>query len=326
MALGGNKRLIASGLAGVVLALVIIASVDVMFWHRPPRVLLGVSAGGDELLRLEGPRGVSYSEPIRGAPKCIMNVTVYEFSKPLGPGSEADLVIALTSRLNYEEVFYVSAKSTSPAQGSAYYTEHFPGGIVLVDGGSEWSWAGSFEANGTKTLNYRIKAAGVGMAYLNVKVELNSSEGFYGIQWLKLIFTIVPDNVFVYADWLWPIPVKTVSLDQIHLGYDWSPLRGVGSEFNVSLSFYGNETNVAARLILPEGIALVDGERTWVGNLTSWDEKVRVSAKLKFVKAGTWFLYAYVEKDGILLHYPDVIKFVVSENDSRSYGIVGGGS
>lgn len=323
-------RLLISGLAGVAVACLIFAIVVNVPWHIPPRILLGVSVGGDELLRLEGPRGAAY-ESSTSSPICVLNVTLFEFSKPTGPGSEADLSITLISRLNYSETFYMNAKARSLAEGSEYYTKHFPGGISLVDGGLEWSWTGNIESNNTKKLGYRIKATGIGIACLRIEMTTKFKETVPGSsiyegvrEWVDLRFTVLPDNVLVYSSYPHPKPHVFLSMTIL----DWSHMSGVGSEANVSISLLSeNATNVTSRFITQEGISVIEGQTTWTGNITSYNitshgetlvyaGNMTLNARLRFVKIGAWFIYAFVEKNGILCSSPDAMEFIVSENSS----------
>jgi len=321
-----NKKLAALGLAGVLAALMIIASVIMMPLRTLPKVLLGVSVGSDELLKLEGPEGVAYeSWPIKGQPPCILNVTIYEFTKPLGPGSEADLMITLTSKLNVSEVFHVEAKITNMAEVSEQFREEigFPGGISFIDGGTEWTWSGDVETNGSKTFNSRMKALGVGIARLMVAVTTRFKETVPGSGmyfriniWVDILFTILPDNILVYSSY--PKPEPFLFLENIEI-FDWPLNRGVGTEFNASVRLSGdNTTNVTLKLIVQEGIVPIDGQTIWTGNISSISE-VSLSARLRFVKVGSWFIYAYVEKDGILFASPSAFEFIVSENDIIAY-------
>lgn len=311
-------KLLVSALSGTVAACLIFAMIVMIPLQTGSRVLLGVSVGGGSLLRLEGPEGVAYEATFHPESGCVLNVTLYEFSSPVEVSREAALAISLTSKLNYTEVFYVTAKASSTSDDIEWYKQQLPGTVQFVDGGSEWSWTGGFEANETKTFNHRIKATGVGTAHLDIetrtKIIMNptpenhtygESVGFY----LKM----VPDNVLVISTSLLPELV----LDYMVLHYNSSEHLGVGSEFNVSLSLYGeNTSNAVINLVLPEGIVLVEGQTTWIKNFTSWNEKVTLSTtKIRFVKVGTWFAYAYAEKDGILLDAPRALKFVVSEDD-----------
>jgi hypothetical protein len=249
----------------------------------------------------------------------VLNVTLYEFSSPAEVSREAALAISLTSKLNYTEVFYVTAKASSESEAIEWYRQQFPGTVQFVDGGSEWSWTGRFEANETKTFNHRIKATGVGTAHLDIEartkiiVNPTSENHTYG-ESVGFYFKMVPNNVLVFSTN--PRQEYYAVFPSIDLRYNWKEYQGVGSEFDVSLILAGeNTSNVAVNLFLPEGIALVEGQTTWIENLASWNENVTLSTtKLRFIKAGTWFMYAYVEKDGILLDAPRAIKFVVSED------------
>jgi hypothetical protein len=329
MLFGVDMRLLFSALTGVLVAGLIFAAMVFVSWNPQHKVLLSVSVGGDrnDLLRLEGPRGVVY-EWIGPPSKCTLNVTLSAFAQPPGLGSEADLTIALTSNLNYSEIFYVSANMSSPSEIIESFRQQFPGTVKFVDGGSRWLWVGSFEPNETKSFSHRIKATGVGTADLFIEAttelkQVTPGSGEYRRehQEVELQFVMVPDNVLVHTSIPYLEPrLALLPIDLMDLDYNWSLYRGLGSEFNASIRLFGgNATNVTAKLVMQDGIVLVEGQRVWVFNLTSGDDEVRFTAKLRFVQTGAWFMYAYVEKDGIILGRPNAIKFVVSEDNMMIY-------
>jgi len=321
-----SRKLAGSATAGVLVALTIIAAIIIVPLHTPAKVLLGVSVGGNELLRLEGTKGVAYEKPMLGHPACILNVTVYEFTRPLGPGSETDLSISLTSMLNRSEVFYIDANSSSYGQGISEYTEHFPGIIELANGGSAWSWAASFNASETKTLKYRIRVTGIGKPELEIVARTDWKETALGsgdyereFQMVELSFMIVPDAILVYSQY--PKPEPHINLYRMDVSFP-SYARGVGNEFNASaLVITSDSTDFALSIATQEGITLVEGQTSWTGKPTLYNGAlkaytVQLTAKMKLVSTGTWFMYCYVEKKGILYDRPHLIKIVVSENST----------
>lgn len=325
-------KLLISGLVGATAACLIFTTIVLLPLHLAPKVLLGVSVGGGELLRLEGPEGVAM-EGFHPGSACILNVTVYEFSRPVGPGSEADFATAVTSKLNYSEIFHVTGKFTSFADGSEYYEEHFPGRMEVVDGGSEWSWTGRFEANETKTFNHRIRAEGLGATYVQIKAALEPREtppgsGIYyvGEQQIDLDFTVVPDDVLVRSSFPRLVPPTQIVGGGMDL-YMPSYTPGVGNEFNVSILVEcGNSTDLTLKIGTQEGIIPIEGQTTWTGNLTSYNEArqqyyVKLSVRMRIVKTGTWYMYATVEKNGIVYVPTPMVKFVVSEDSVMAYGL-----
>jgi len=317
----GKRTLVGSATAGIIVAAIAITLIVFVQTQPPQKMLLGVSVGGpsNDLLRLEGPRGASYYQPRRSPSDCILNVTLYEFSSPLGPGSEADLMITLTSKRNTSEVFRVYGELDS-GPSSCFSPEELLNftGLSFADGGSEWDWVGSIEANGTRSFSYRIRAPRTCVGTLDVGARIRSSEGEYTCGLVLLSFMVVPDNVLVFSQspyplgnpWGWASVSTTTSYE----------MGGVGSEMNVSVSLFGfNETDVTLKLVLPsKGIVLVNGQTEWAGNVTHGEE-VRLSTKVRFPEIGTWFIYAYAEKDGILLGPPTATRFIVSEDIVLEY-------
>ena len=304
---GVNMRLLISALTGVIVACLIFSVIFFAPRYFSPKILLGISVGGDQLLEMVGPQGSVYCESFPRYSPCILNVTLYEFTAPLGLGGEADLAIEVTSRLNSSQEFRVNARMDL-------------GGTRFSDGGSEWTWAGNLEANETKIFNHRIKAEGVGFTALRVTVETQmlDSDSLRTYGWVMLDFVAMPDNVLVYLSS--PRPKPGVSLQPIR--DDWRG-GGVGSEFNVSLSLFGdNAIDVTLKLVTPEGIVPTGGQTAWTGNVTIPGQGINVSARLKFVKTGSWFIYAYVEKDNVILCLPRAIEFIVSESSSTYIPIV----
>jgi hypothetical protein len=313
-------RLLVSSLTGVIVACLIFSVIFFAPRYFSPKVLLGISVGGEQL-EMVGPQGVAYQEAPRGPSPCILNVTLYEFTAPLGPGSEADLMITLTSKRNMSEVFRVYGKLDS-GPSNCFSPEELLNftGLSFADGGSEWDWAGSIEPNGTRSFSYRIRAPRTCVGVLDIGARMiRSSEGECTTCGLvSLSFTVVPDNVLVFSQspyplgnpWGWASVSTTTSYE----------MGGVGSESNVSVSLFGfNETDVTLKLVLPsEGIVLVNGQTEWAGNVTHGEE-VRLSTKVRFSEIGTWFIYAYVEKDGILLGPPTATRFIVSEDIVLEY-------
>jgi len=222
-------------------------------------------------------------------------------------------VITLTSKRNMSEVFDVDAKLDSgPSQ--AFTPEELLNftGLSFVDGGSEWAWTGSIEANGTRSFNYRIRATGICIGNLVARVKIGSSTGDYTCGLVCLSFMVVPGNVLVFSQWPYPL---SNPFGWFSISTSYEKMGGVGSEMNVSVSLFGfNETDVTLKLVMPsEGIVPLDGQTAWTGNVTRGEE-VRLSASVRFAEIGTWFIYAYAEKDGILLGPPTATKFIVSED------------
>lgn len=326
-----KKSLAVSGTSGILIAVVMIASIALVSLHPLPKVLLGVSVGGDELLALEGPQGVSQQCGLFVRPsKIVFNVTIFEFTKPLGSGSEADMVMMLTSKLNYSANFNVTIKTYSyaDADNPEYYRENYPAAIRFLDGCSEWSWMGNVEANETKTLNHRLKAVGTGLGLTTfqfwVQEKSTGKDDRLQFEYVFLEFKIIPNNIFVTIIDPYPMPNVIVSnyvwpTDDSRI--KWFNHTGVGSELNLTTQLWGgrqNATNVTWRLVLPEGIVAVEGPTVWTGNVTGslFEPAVQFYTRLKFVKTGTWIMYDYVEKDGIFLDTPQIEVFEVTENDA----------
>lgn len=322
---GVNMRLLVSSLTGVIVACLIFSVIFFAPRYFSPKVLLGVSVGGDQLLEMTGPQGVAYQEPNPWPSLCILNVTLYEFTAPLGPGSEADIAIEVTSKRNFTDTFRVNAQMISPFVLSSQDSwKDVQGEIQFSDGGSQWTWSGNLEADETKTFTHTIRATGLGSTRLKITVETQAPpesgvDSLYRYGWIELDFVVMPDNVLVYSSI--PSPKPRVFLEHIS-GTTWI-YGGVGTEFNVSLDLFGiDATDATLRLITPEGIGHTEGQTTWIVNATIPSEKVHVQAKLKLVKVGTWFVYAYVEKNNILLDHPRVVEFIVSDINSTVLPII----
>jgi len=350
-----NKKLAIFGIAGVLVACLIITAVIWVPWHPSPKVLLGVSAGsGDELLRLEGREGVSYCQAIDliRPPSFVMDVTLYEFSKPLGIGSEADLVITVTSKLNVSETFFVAGRIVAWfSESRGEYTEGRPptGGVCFINESSRWVWTGEIDANSSKTFNLRIKAMEVSTVDLEIVVAKMKYEIIGDgirtayISWdkeyifpieppyyksIRMGFAIFRDNILVYpqglplimqdGEWTYPPHVLVDMKHDIPMK-PYPFFYGLGSEDNLTIEIYpfiGNLTDVTMRLVLEEGIALVEGQTTWTGNVTIVPYTViRLPMKIRFVKVGTWYMYCYAEKDGIIVGVPRGFQVIVSNDD-----------
>lgn len=303
-------KLLVSALSGTVAACLIFAMIVMIPLQAGSRVLLGVSVGGDSLLRLEGPKGVAYQEPKMGSPPCVLNVTLYEFSKPLGPGSESKVVITLTSQLNASAAFYVTAQLFALRPVFPEWQEDFPGGMEFLAGNSEWSWNGTVEANETKTFQDGIRVTEIGSGVLSV--DAGSSQL---LQRVNIDIFTLPDNVFAWSQD--PSPEPRVRMSSVVTTYDFYHGLSVGSEFNVSARVgiaSASGTDLTLKIITGEGIASIRGEPTWAGifpllNETADHYYVDLSAGMKLVKPGAWFMCVVVEKNGILYTYPCIIKY-----------------
>jgi hypothetical protein len=309
------------GIAGILIACLILTSLTLLPSPKKAGVLLGVSVGDENLSEMEGPEGIVYSTRSDFAPNwtVITNVTVYDFSEPLGPGSEANLSITVESWLNFSETFNLTVNLMSGARLGVTASEMFPDGVFFLDGGFEWSWVGEIEANGTRTFNHAVRATGVGLTLMLVKTNIpyrETAHGWVGLsQRVDMFFFVLPDNVFVYSDY--PFPPNWVTLDALLLGWH---RGGVGTEFNYSVRVSGsNVTGVVLKLVMQEGVTIVDGQTVWIGNETAEHAGERIRATLRFDQVGIWFVYAYVARDGVLLYSPKAIQFAVSENNSTAY-------
>jgi len=333
-------RLLVSGLVGVLVAcLIFTATVVLVPQHVPPRVLLSVSVGDGELWRLEGPKGVAYCQPALKPPPFVLNVTLYEFTKPLGVGSEADLTITLTSKLNASETYFVAGwiGALFLESGSVKLPERGvkPGGISFINESSRWVWIGNVEPNGSKTFNLRIKAIEVGIVHLEMVAAIMDEyfswdreyifpiEG--GHERISMLFTILRNDVLVYPldlplimqDGEWRYPTRVIPrMSFIPPGM---PPYALGTEFNVTIviePYIGNATDATMRFVVEEGIVLVEGDALWTGNVTIKPyREVQLSMKIKFVKVGTWYMYCYAEKDGLIIGAPEMLQFIVSNDD-----------
>ena len=319
-------RLVSYGIAGVLIASLILAGVRLLPSLKSgvqQGVLLGVSVGDNELSSMEGPRGVAYQTELSLKPNwtSVLNVTVYEFSEPRGPGSNANLAIAVESKLDFSETFNVTVNFISAARMGTTPGERFPGGVLFSDKGFVWSWTGEIEANGTRAFSHIIQAISLGTTDMIVEMSTPSreiAEGYrFGLyQRVDMVFVTLPDNVFLYSGI--PRPKDVVILDDFPIGWHGG---GVGTEFNYSIKMSGkNVTNVVLKLVIQKGIVLVKGQNIWIGNETSELGGERIRATLRFDQVGIWFVYTYAEKDGILLHTPSAWQFTVSESNSTAYG------
>lgn len=304
-------KLLVSALSGTIAACLIFAMIVMIPLQTESRVLLGVSVGGDSLLRLEGPTGAAYQQPKMGSPKCVLNVTVYEFSKPLGPGSECNVVITLTSKINVSEAFYVTATLIVLRSEYPEWQEDFPGGTEFLAGNSEWSWNGTIEANDTKTFHDGIRVTEIGFGVLSV--DAGSSQLF---QRVNIVIFTLPDNVFIWSQA--PSPEPQLRMSSVATTYDFYHGLSVGSEFNVSARITGSAsasgTDLTWRIIAGEGIVSIGGEPTWTGTFPLLNETadhyyVDLFAKMRLVKPGAWFMCVLVEKNGILYTLPCIIKY-----------------
>lgn len=362
-----NKKLAVSGVAGVLVALILITSIFTFLVpeHTSCKVLLSISTGGPnegELLKLEGPKGIIYERLIdfesleRGT--CVLNVTLYEFSRPLGVGSEADLVVTLTSYLNESEVYFVAGwiGAFSVESGSTIVDHKLPArGLSFVNESSRWVWTGNVDPNSSKTFNLRVKATEVATVLLEIVASpLRIREHFTGetIDWLRwdpeyifplnynpsrearFSFIILRNNILVRSldlplvkkDGEWTYPPRVL------LGMEtspsvwpsiWPPPYSIETEFNLTITmepYTSNSIDVTMRLFFDPGIALVEGQTTWTGNITSepYEAVTLPPMKIRFIQVGIWYIYAYVEKDEIIIGGPKMIQFKVT-NDSITW-------
>ncbi len=320
-----------------------------------PKVLLDVSAGGSisgesELLMLEGTKGVTYKLPYNPDPYWLqysLNVTLYQFSKPLGVGSEANLSISLTSRLNESEAFFVAGwigaiyleSGHAPLQDGQWSA----GGLSFVDENPRWMWIGAIDAQSTKRFNLKLKTIEISEAEL--RIVAGRANGLEPGDWdpenifpikencveVSFDFTVLKDNVLVrlYK------PESLVDFRYVDTSILIYPMfpgpHNLGTIFNVTVRLLApveNATDLTMKVGLDAGITLLEGQTIWTGNLTRLDNYaipmfksgVWLPMKISFNQPGLWWVYCYVEKDGILIGGPRIARFnVTSSSISYSY-------
>jgi len=308
----GMKKLVLCGMAGVLVASTLLAFTDLFLRPIPsPRKT------ASELLRVSG------ICPELEGPFFNMSAILYRFTEPLGVGSEADLSVTVTARYNESSVVVVDIKPPWVASWST--------GVKFADGGTKWVWVGDFQANVSKTFNFTIKAfeMGEGIVYGRAVQSkfYHGSDGipaYFGLYFLVLHDRIITSIVEGKKD---ETPLAVLDLNRLSI-VPLDVLRNgtVGTEFEYGVWLVGvgkvNETHVATVKFIPppEGVALVEGETTWTGNVTVEEASVhepgvRVPIKLKATKLGKWLIVAYVVKsENVAYSYPLVLWICVFED------------
>lgn len=326
------KKLAVSGIAGVLVACLIIASVRIL----PLFKLATHELPKSELLAVHG---VLSESPQPG--RHILNVSfiLYEFTEPLGPGSEANLTVTMTPNFNETDVVAMfNIEPSSPPRSK---------GISFADGHSKWIWVGDLEANVSKALNVRLKANEVGFAVMRGYVSwwryYDPEEPHFGLLhggYLRLGFTVLENNTLAatYPRYPWPtvnpwIVAGPNSGWESHANFElhrmtYSTPVGVGSEADMNFSLYAqdNLTDATLKILLPEGIELVEGETTWTGNIprtfNNRTMPLDISIRIRTTKLGAFPIVAYLEKDKSIISDISIFEISVFEDETIGCEII----
>lgn len=307
------KKIILYGAVGVLVACAILAFTDLFLRPVPssPRA-------PSELLSVRGDPSPEVSGPLFN-----MSAILYRFTEPLGVGSEANLSVNVTARYNESAIVVVDIKP--------FVAQSWSTGVKFSDRGTKLVWVGNLQANVSKTFNFTVKAfeIGEGIIYgragqLKFYNESSVIPRYFGLYFLVLQDRIIASIVEGKGD---EEPPAVLDLDSMQ-GEPFPPNTTVGKEFEYSVGVWGaggkpGETHPATvKFIVPsEGVALVEGETTWTGNVTvsqgyGWETEVKVAIKLKATKLGKWLIVTYVEKsENVAYSYPLVRWICIFENE-----------
>jgi hypothetical protein len=266
-----NKKMMASGIAGVLIASLIIVSI--------------VIAPSSELAKLFSPHTSSVTQktssyletPLR------INLSISSFD-PDKLGGEANLSITVTH-------FYWDSPSTSiqiyQVEGIGGLFENKPRGVILI---GDNLWQGYLEANVSVSFNVKVKANQIGNWTIEVAaMSIFASNLWYGnIEDLRI--SVYEDKVLVaYLGSPLDEPSGVIKT-QAYVGNVTEP-SGLGSEADLTVIISSSKDvfNATAYISLPKGISLVSGNATWSGCLKA-NISISLKARIKFLAIGNWFV------------------------------------
>lgn len=184
----GNKKLAISGIAGVLIASLIIASVKMAPWSELAKSFSSRISPDDQPILLN-PTNADIT----------VDLSISNFTEPLGPGSEANVTVTVISK---KDVSNVTVKiAVSPiymGQGTwpnITWTPIGPQGVGLVDGNSTWMI--NLTANVSESATIRVKATEVGLGVITVTaVWWETQSTFYKSEGV-LYIRVLQDNIVV---------------------------------------------------------------------------------------------------------------------------------
>lgn len=265
-----SKRIIISGIAGVLLACFITATAIIVpqseLIATPPSTLSGTC-----------PRA-----PIQ------VNMSISTF-EPQKLGGEANLTVTVThfewdSPDTWIEIFSEPTSWMIP--------EEFRGGIIFVSG--ERKWHGYLNANVPVTFDLRIKANKVGNWTTEAHVMCMFGYHLWYEERKILGISVTEDNVGVVPGGFWTLPPQKVALE-ITVSKFTEP-QGIGSEAEITVTMTSHEdiANVTTQLDWSRGFDFVSGDLTWSGNLKA-NVTVSFKARIKAIEIGRWGIHATAE-------------------------------
>lgn len=155
------KRLIFSGLMTIMIACLTIAGTLVT--PRPEQVRTPVAAEtGDETPASNTcPLACPWRRSMVGDSWLTVNLTISNFTEPVGVGSEAEITVVAKSRCDISNV-------TVQIVLSEAWPSVYPKGISFLDGSSSRSWMVNLQANISTSFTERIKAFETGFGAIEV--------------------------------------------------------------------------------------------------------------------------------------------------------------
>lgn len=300
----GIKRLAFSGLTGILIAGLIIAGMSLAQWPETEDELTG-----------EYIYPLSYTSPwsslhsIPGPSLVWVDLTVSNFTEPVGVGSEAEIAVAVRSIYDIPNV-------TIRIDLTRAWPSVYPRGIAFLDGTRSRSWVVDLKGNVPVSFTERIRAFEIGFGLIKATArcwdetsllhetltEPVTEENFSILHPFKLVerrlqrtltFSEGEDNasVLVSNDGILvtqeQIPEPPIYL-LMHLSNFTEP-AGVGSEADLTVFLipWVDMQDISAEIVLPEGLSLVDGNLVWNGNLKA-NIREKFSARIRAEKVGNW--------------------------------------
>ncbi|MDH5481438.1 MAG: hypothetical protein OEY22_00960 [Candidatus Bathyarchaeota archaeon] len=181
-------KLLVVGLAGVIIACLIFTAVVALPWS--------------EIVEYFSP-GVSPdipTFPIGDNSMIMVNLSISNFTEPLGPGSEANVTVSVTSRKEMSNArVQIELSPIYIGQGiwpNVTWTPIGSQGIDLTDGNLTWTI--TLPANTSVGTNIKIKATEVGFGVITATVIWwETSSTFYKSE-ASLYVQILEDKIVVY--------------------------------------------------------------------------------------------------------------------------------
>lgn len=177
-----NKKLAISGIAGVLVASLIISSVVMAPWSTLDAIL------GFPKMPPDWPSG-----PLD------VQMFVSNLTEPLGVGSEGEVTVVVTSTRNISDVVievYLKHASSEWPTGISFISQNITITKII--------WNGDLRANVSWILTQRIEALEVGYAQIvtNATWSPSASEGFHYWQIGRVWVLILEDDIRVSQEWI----------------------------------------------------------------------------------------------------------------------------